>query len=65
MTSLVKVAVIGMIGVSLSGCLEHFSCAGWEDLPEPKVSRSDDPRTKRVVLAWREYANKMGCKFSH
>jgi hypothetical protein len=51
------------VGLALSGCTAHFSCAGWDELPELKTARTDDPRTKRVVLKWRTYAREMGCKF--
>lgn len=58
-----RLAAILLLGASLSGCMEHFTCAGWNNLPELQASRTDDPRTKRVILKWRSFANEMGCKF--
>lgn len=41
--------------LALPSSCAHFSCAGWDTLPELRTARTDDPRTKKVVLTWRSY----------
>lgn len=49
-----RVSVLSFAVLAPASC-NHFSCAGWDTLPQLKAGPRDDDRTKAVVLKWRNF----------